>query len=123
MTQNRNRQPPGRPTGGQFAASERAGSGLALTAGGGHTQVGAETAYDPAVTPEQLTAMLDHAQPMQVRAAAARTPYPGVAYVASGDPSPYVRALATSGWDLPPQRRAELESDPQVQRLLTHLRA
>ena len=119
------RQPKGRPTGGEFAETRRASAGIQLdsaTAVGGDTYIAEQSAYDPAVSTEELNQMLDHSQPVTVRAAAARTPYPGVARVASRDPSPLVRALALDGWDLPEEDRKRLEEDDQVAHLLSVLR-
>lgn len=67
---------------------------------------------------EELNELTTHDKPVVVRAAIARTPYPGVAERVSHDPHPLVRALALEGWDLSDASRARLEADEDVQRLL-----
>lgn len=119
-THDRDRQPKGRPTGGQFTQAALPASGLSLR--GEQVAPAAErTAYSPFVTVDELNEMLDHSQPLSVRAAVARMPYPGVAEKASHDPSPLVRALSHEGWDLSEQSRRRLSQDPQVAGVLRAL--
>lgn len=120
IRKHRNRQPSGAPVGGQFAAESGFSTGLTLPV---------NNAIDPLeanrmdVSPETLVAMLDHSQPSDVRAAAARrgTVLPGLGELAASDPDPYVRSLALVSWDLSDRTRAELEADPEVQRTLAIL--
>ncbi|MGC0252684.1 hypothetical protein [Pseudactinotalea sp. Z1748] len=123
MSDNQPRARRGQPTGGQWVASARQASGISLGATGqdGEALQVEQGAYSPGVTVDELNDMLDHSQPLSVRAAVARTPYPGVARTASHDPSPLVRALALDGWDLPEGDRKRLESDDQVSQLLRAL--
>ena len=125
MSTNRDqpRQRRGQPTGGQFAEKAKAASGLSLGAASTDGIEGPEAiAYSPTVTPDELDGLLDHSQPVHVRAAAARTPYPGVAERASYDPNPLVRALALEGWDLTEESRERLKRDPGVGDVLRALR-
>lgn len=71
------------------------------------------------LTAEQCAELADpERQPSAVREAVARLPYPGVASRAVKDPSPVVRWLAAQGgWDLSPEERAAVESDPAVARV------
>ncbi|MPV51034.1 hypothetical protein GCG21_13665 [Pseudactinotalea sp. HY160] len=126
------RQPKGQPTGGQFAETAKASPGLSLgqdphsgdplrPSGDDSRQVRelAKIASRPDVSVAELNMLLSHDQPLVVRVAAARTPYPGVAEKASYDPSPYVRALALEGWDLSEESRSRLSADQGVMGLLS----
>lgn len=120
---DRNRQPKGRPTGGEFAEEVKAGSGLSLDAPSpdapGGISDSSRPAYSPRVKVSELNRMLDHDQPLDTRAAAARTPYPGVAERASHDPSALVRSLALEGFDLSASARNRLVGDARVGGLLS----
>lgn len=123
-THDRDRQPKGQPTGGQFTQAALPASGLSLRCEQVEQKATAteRTAYSPFVTVDELNEMLDHSQPLSVRAAVARMPYPGVAEKASHDPSPLVRALSHEGWDLSAQSRRRLSQDSQVAGVLRALR-
>ena len=112
------RKPEGTPDGGQFAHKALSHAQVSLGGGGGTLvpEIPEEErpAYDPSVSLERLQEMLRHDQPLGVRAAAARTPYPGVAETASHDPSPVIRALALEAHDLSPDARERLTSDRAV---------
>lgn len=119
------RQPAGRPAGGQFAEATKPSSGLSLDRSHSSRDVAAleQVAYKPTVRIAELNDLLDHHQPVCVRAAVARTPYPGVAEKASYDPEPLVRALAMEGWDLSAASRQRLAADEGVGQVLRVLRA
>lgn len=123
-TFDESRHPRGRA--GKFAAKTKPGAGVSLGPPGQAASQGSlceqtMTATRADVRPDELNDMLDPGQPVPVRAAAARCPYPGVAERAANDPSPYVRALASAGWDLSEQARSQLARDRQVQGLLAAL--
>src|SRR5699024_3738123 len=121
---NESQHPRGRA--GKFTAKTKPGAGVSLgppgeAAGQGSLCEQTMTATRAGVSLDELNDMLDPDQPVPVRAAAARCPYPGVAEKAASDPSPYVRALASAGWDLSEQARSRLGADRQVQGLLAAL--
>jgi len=79
--------------------------------------VRAEAATSPAVTDEQMAVLQRADQPFIVREIAAQVPRYGVAARASRDPDPVIRSLARTGFDLAPQDRARLDTDPWLHRL------
>ena len=123
MSIHRPRRPAGAPgsAGGQFAATNRPAPGISLDA---PSEEHLAAVFDEAEGTfntndlQATAAMLGHEQPTEVRAAAARTVYPGVAEAASHDPDPLVRAIAMDGWDLPADSAHRLRSDPQVQAVM-----
>ena len=74
-------------------------------------------AFAEDITYDELVAMSAHDAPVESRLAAVSTPYPGVATRASHDPDPFVRAIASRGWDLPAEDVARLDADPEVRRV------
>lgn len=132
---DRVRKPPGTPSGGQFAATRHQESDLVIgidtptddeIAASVGRDLDAVVAHpDPEIriiatanafiTDEHLTNLLDPgSQPVEVRWATARLPFPGIAEVASKDPHPVVKAAALDEWDLSDERRRELEADDDV---------
>lgn len=112
---------------GEFGHGSRESSGIRLSgevagAGAPDDLPGAypleDSASDPRVTVGTLNRMLEHDQPLPVRAAAARSYLPGTGERASFDPDPYVRALAAAASDLTERTKERLSRDPQVQRVL-----
>lgn len=117
------REGAGRPTGGRWVALTRRDPGVTLDDNGGP---GTHTVTMPPGTvtyeSERVAALLQPGQPVLHRALAARSWNPGVGRVASHDPDPVVRAIATGAWDLDDSDRARLDGDAAVGRVLTVLR-
>lgn len=141
---DRNRRPPGQPTGGQFAPQTRpeAAASLApladiadeLEAASSvdgerlwayvtheNPEVRAETTFNLNITAEQLERLADDDDEM-VRWSVAQLPYPGLANRLAGDASPVVRTIVLAdGFDLDDDRRAALEADPIVADITSRL--
>lgn len=111
---------------GQFAASAKGDSGIQLGSGGpagGDGLALLDAVRSSRVDTGTLNTALSPEQPLEVRAAATATYYPGTGERASYDPDPYVRALAAAASDLSERTRQRLAGDPHVQRLLAVLTA
>lgn len=85
--------------------------------------VRAELTSSPRIPDDVLERLADHRQPTAVRLAAAQTGYAGTGDRAATDPSPLVRAVALTAWDLSAEHREAIGNDRSVQKVLEALSA
>ena len=83
----------------------------------------AELTSSPRIPDDVLERLADHQQPTSVRLAAVQTGYAGTGDRAATDPSPLVRAVALSAWDLSEEHREAIGNDRSVQKVLEALSA
>lgn len=74
------------------------------------------------LTNEQYMRLMEPNQPYAVRIEVASKLRPGIAYKASYDPDPTIRAYALYyGWDLPAERVQALKQDPETMRVMNRI--
>lgn len=140
---DRQRQPKGVPTGGQFAPGQRDEVELDLAATGlsdieiDHLEmvrslppdkleralsdhrpvVRCEAVHNPNLTPEQIMQLASPDQDVDVRRTVAEKGFglPGLADQLASDPDSIVRFTAASLADLSEESRERLDADPQIQ--------